>query len=125
LKQDSKQAREDKLRSILQEVGLDTVNLGEKKTTSFMKKLSFFIKNSGLKSLEKKEYLKRQKALRDIEQLLVQSGTIDNISDEKSNNELLSIMHSGLTKDITDFSIHGFDFFGKIHGKDKIVGDTF
>jgi hypothetical protein len=34
-------------------------------------------------------------------------------------------MHSGLTKDITDFSIHGFDFFGKIHGKDKIVGDTF
>lgn len=30
-------------------------------------------------------------------------------------------MSTGLTKDISDFSLYGYDFFGKIHGKDKIV----
>ena len=34
-------------------------------------------------------------------------------------------MNSGLSKDISGFSLHGFDFYGKILGKDKIVGDTF
>ncbi len=100
-------------------------DLKEKKDISFIKKISIFMKNYGVKSLEKKEYLKHQKALKDVERLLVQSGTIEKITDENSNDELLSIMHSGLTKDINDFSLHGFDFFGKIHGKDKIVGDTF
>lgn len=92
---------------------------------SFFQKISVFIKNSQLKGLEKKEYLQRQRALKNIEQLLVRSGTIEGISDESANTELLSVMHSGLTKDLNDFSLQGFDFFGKIHGKDKIVGDTF
>lgn len=73
----------------------------------------------------KKEYSKRQKALKDIERLLVQSGTIENVSEKNNNDELFSIMHSGLTKDLNDFSLHGFDFYGRIMGKDKIVGDTF
>jgi Stage II sporulation protein E (SpoIIE) len=34
-------------------------------------------------------------------------------------------MESGLTKNISDFKIDGYEFFGKILGKDKIVGDTF
>lgn len=100
-------------------------DLKEKGGVSFFKKISLYIKTAGIKNLEKKDYLKRQKALKDVERLLVQSGTIENVSDGDSSNELFSIMHSGLTKDINDFSIHGFDFFGKIHGKDKIVGDTF
>ncbi len=100
-------------------------DLKEKGGVPFFKKISLFIKTVGIKNLEKKEYLKRQKALKDVERLLVQSGTIENVSDGDGSNELFSIMHSGLTKDINDFSIHGFDFFGKIHGKDKIVGDTF
>lgn len=100
-------------------------DLKGKEGVSLFKNLSIFIKSFGIKNLEKKEYLKRQKALKDVERLLTQSGTIDNITLEHFNSELLSITHSGLTKDISDFSIHGFDFFGKIHGKDKIVGDTF
>lgn len=125
IKRTRDQEKEEKLRSILQEVGVEMSDLKEKKNVSLAKKFSIFMKTIGIKNAEKKEYLKRQKALKDVERLLVQSGTIEKISDESSNTELLSIMNSGLTKDISDFSIHGFDFFGKIHGKDKIVGDTF
>lgn len=125
MKREREQAKEEKLKNILQEVGVEINDLKEKKNVSPFKKFSIFMKSYGMKNLEKKEYLKRQKALKGIEQLLVQSGTIENVSDDDSGNELLSVMHSGLTKDIKDFSIHGFDFFGKILGKDKIVGDTF
>lgn len=124
-KQEKNQEKDEKLQSILKEVGVEMQDLKVKKNVSFITRITLFIKNYKIESLEKREYLGRQKALKDIERLLVQSGTIENISDEDSNNELLSITHSGLTKDINDFSIHGFDFFGKIHGKDKIVGDTF
>jgi hypothetical protein len=95
------------------------------KYTSVVDKFSLLIKSFRLKSLEKKEFLKRQKALNDIEQLLLKSGTIDNIGIEHADGDILSAVHTGLTKDINNFSIHGFDFFGKIHGKDKIIGDTF
>lgn len=125
IKQEKDKEKEDKLKNILREAGVEIADLQEKKDISFIKRVSLFIKNSRIKNLEKKEYLKRQKALKDVERLLTQSGTIDNISDKGSNSDLLSIMHSGLTKDINDFSLHGFDFFGKIHGKDKIIGDTF
>ena len=125
LKQEKDHAKEDRLKNLLQEVGVEIADLKEKNGLPIFKKFSLFIKNIGIKNLEKKEYLKRQKALKDVERLLVQSGTIENIGDANSSSELFSIMNSGLTKDINDFSIHGFDFFGKIHGKDKIVGDTF
>ncbi|NCP76712.1 hypothetical protein GW830_01025 [bacterium] len=104
---------------------MEMPDLKGKNDIPFLKRISLLIKNFGIKNLEKKEYIKRQRALKDIERLLTQSETINNISDENSNNELLSIMHNGLTKDIKDFSLQGFDFFGKILGKDKIVGDTF
>ena len=125
IKQDKESANKNRLKNILQEAGVEMKDLQEKKDSSFFKKISLFIKNNQQKNLERKEYIERQKALRDVERLLVQSGTIENVSIENSNSELFSIMHSGLTKDINDFSLHGFDFFGKIHGKDKIVGDTF
>ncbi len=124
-KQETEHLKEDKLKNLLKEVGVEMADLKEKGGVPFFKKISLFIKTKGIKNQEKKEYLKRQKALKDVERLLVQSGTIENVNDGDGSNELFSIMHSGLTKDINDFSIHGFDFFGKIHGKDKIVGDTF
>ncbi|MDD5197736.1 MAG: PP2C family protein-serine/threonine phosphatase [Candidatus Gracilibacteria bacterium] len=125
IKQEKEYAKEGKFKNILQEIGVDLPDSKEKKNVSIFNNLSAFIKSFTEKNLEKKEYLKRQKALKDVERLLTQSGTIENITDELFNSELLSITHSGLTKDINDFSLHGFDFFGKIHGKDKIVGDTF
>lgn len=124
-KQEKNREKEDKLKSILEEVGVEATELKEKKDVSIWKRMSLLFRNSHVKNLEKKESQKRQKALKDIEHLLAQSGTIENVSEENSNHELFSIMHNGLTKDISDFSLHGFDFFGKIHGRDKIVGDTF
>jgi len=125
VKQEENNIKDDKLKKILKEVGVEMPDLKGKNDIPFLKRISLLIKNFGIKNLEKKEYIKRQRALKDIERLLTQSETINNISDENSNNELLSIMHNGLTKDIKDFSLQGFDFFGKILGKDKIVGDTF
>jgi hypothetical protein len=124
-KQGKNQEKEEKLKSILKEAGVEINDLKEKKDVSFLKKMTSFIKKIGSKEEERKEYIKRQKALKNIEQLLIQSGTIDNINDGNINSDMLSAMNKGLTKDVSDFSLHGFDFFGKIHGKDKIVGDTF
>lgn len=125
VKQRKTQAKEDQLKKMLREAGVETERTKERSIDSLFSRISLFIKRSRIKNLEKAEYIKRQKALKSIEQLLIRSGTITGIAEDSSNTELLSIMHSGLTKDIRDFSLHGFDFFGKIHGKDKIVGDTF
>lgn len=124
-KQGGDQGKDEKLKTLLQEVGVEIKDLKEKNNNSFIQRISLFIKNTKLKKLDKEEYLKKEKALKDLERLLVQSGTIENINDVNSHNELLSLVFNGLTKDLSDFSLHGFDFFGKIHGKDKIVGDTF
>lgn len=124
-KQTDRQVRDEKLNNILQEVGVEIEDVKDKKNTSITDKFSFFIKNFRFKSFERKEFLKRQKALNDIEKLLLKSGTIDDIRLENVDHAILSTLHTGLTKDISNFSIHGFDFFGKIHGKDKIIGDTF
>lgn len=77
------------------------------------------------KNKDRNEYLKRQKSLRNIEQLLLRSGSISKINDSEKSEEIMNIMESGLTKDIGNFKIDGYEFFGKIIGKDKIVGDTF
>ena len=61
-----------------------------------------------------------------MEKLLLRCGSIDNISAvDMRDDELFSIINSGLTKDVSDFDTYGFDFFGRIIGKDKIIGDTF
>jgi serine phosphatase RsbU (regulator of sigma subunit) len=74
---------------------------------------------------KRQEYLKKQKTLRNIEQLLVKTGSISKVESIDAEGEIISIMESGLTKNISDFKIDGYEFFGKILGKDKIVGDTF
>lgn len=63
--------------------------------------------------------------MRAIEQLLLRSGTITKVKEGEKSEEIMHIMESGLTKDIGNFKIDGYEFFGKIIGKDKIVGDTF
>jgi hypothetical protein len=58
--------------------------------------------------------------------MLLLSGSIDNISSLDSHEEdLFSVINSGLTKDVGDFNMYGFNTFGRIMGKDKIIGDTF
>jgi ribonucleotide reductase alpha subunit len=74
---------------------------------------------------QRREYVKHQKALRGIEQLLLKTGSISKINESDTDTEIETIMESGLTKDITSFRLDGFQFYGKIIGKDKIVGDTF
>lgn len=91
----------------------------------FKEKFAQLFSKISKKQAEHKEYIKRQKALRTIEQLLLESGSISKITDAQGNDELFSEMTSGLSKDISNFKIDGYDFFGKILGKDKIVGDTF
>lgn len=117
--------KRDKLNNILKEVGIETDELKNKKGISPFKRFSVFLKQMRLKNLEKQEYVTRQRALKNIEKLLIRSGTIENVTDSESSEDLFSIMNSGLSKDISGFSLHGFDFYGKILGKDKIVGDTF
>ncbi|EKD30239.1 MAG: serine phosphatase [uncultured bacterium (gcode 4)] len=124
-KEQKETEKREKLNTIFKEVGVETDELKNKKGVSPIKRLSLFFKQMRVKSLEKQEYVTRQRALKDIEKLLIRSGTIENVTENESNEELFSIMNSGLSKDISGFSLHGFDFYGKILGKDKIVGDTF
>lgn len=97
----------------------------EKKKTDYFGPVRAFYTNMLEKQKARNEYLKRQKSLRNIEQLLLRTGSISKINDEDNAEEVMSIMESGLTKDISNFKIDGYEFFGKIIGKDKIVGDTF
>lgn len=74
---------------------------------------------------ERQRYLKNQQDLQRLEQMLLESGSITKITNEGGEEDVLTIMESGLTKDISDFRLDGYNFYGKIIGKDKIVGDTF
>lgn len=60
---------------------------------------------------ERTEYIKNKKSLRNIETALLRLGSISNITDENADSEIEKIMESGLTKDIGNFSIDGFEFF--------------
>ena len=74
---------------------------------------------------KRRDYLQKQAVLKKIEKLLIQTGSITKIESADAESDILTIMESGLTKNISDFKIDGYEFFGKIIGKDKIVGDTF
>lgn len=124
-KEQTEEEKREKITKIFNEVGVEMDTLKAKGGYSFLERLQLVMKEMRMKGLEKKEYVNRQRALKSIESLLVKSGTMDNIGEENKNEELFSIMNSGLSKDLDDFSLHGFDFYGKILGKDKIVGDTF
>lgn len=125
IKKQKQEKKEEKLKSIFKEVGVEIDKTKDEKDISLFKRFTLFVKQIQFKNLEKREYIKRQKALKDIERLLIQSGTIKNISEEDTDSEIFSVIQSGLSKDLGDFNMPGFDFYGKITGKDKIVGDTF
>ncbi len=129
-KEESLKGTQRRLERFFRESGIKNGAEAAEKTNvapknGFKEKFRALFDQISLKQREHREYLKRQKALRTIEQLLVESGSITKITDEEGNEELFSIMENGLTKDINNFSIDGYNFFGKIIGKDKIVGDTF
>lgn len=90
------------------------------------KKISEMYKNQLWKSQKKKEDIKRLKTLSELEKILVNSWTINNIEwDKYDNKDYFSVISSGLTKDVEWFNLQWFNVFWKIIWKDKIIGDTF
>ncbi len=77
------------------------------------------------KQQEKKEYIRNHRTLQMLEKVLIETGSITRVTEKSSEENITAIMESGLTKNISNFSIDGFRFHGEILGKDKIVGDTF
>lgn len=132
-KEDRRLEDEKKREKFLREAGIsmkkkeaaEENSENEKRRFNWFGKLRWVYDGAVEKNRERKEYLKRQKSLRNIEQLLLRSGSISKINNEENSEEIMTIMESGLTKDIGNFKIDGYEFFGKIIGKDKIVGDTF
>ncbi len=131
-KEDHRLEDEKKREKFLREVGVtmkkkeDEKNEeDEKKKFNIMSRFRGFYTDIVNKNKERNEYLKRQKSLRSIEQLLLRTGSISKVNNDENSEEIMTIMESGLTKDIGNFKIDGYEFFGKIIGKDKIVGDTF
>jgi serine phosphatase RsbU (regulator of sigma subunit) len=130
-KEDHRLEDEKKREKFLREVGVtmkkkeDAEDDGEKKSFKWIDRIKIAYAGIADKNKERNEYLKRQKSLRNIEQLLLRSGSISKVNNEENSEEIMTIMESGLTKDIGNFKIDGYEFFGKIIGKDKIVGDTF
>ncbi len=132
LKEDQRLDEEKKRGRFLQEAGISTKvideTLANKENTpkeKWTEKLLRAYSSILQKNNERREYIKRKRSLRAIEQLLLRSGAITKAKEGEKSEDITYIMESGITKDIGDFKIDGYEFFGKIIGKDKIVGDTF
>lgn len=124
-KEEKAEDKHQRLEKVLKDIGVEVSELRKKTGISPIARMKVFLKELRIKTLEKEEYVKRHRALKDLERLLVASGTIENINDESVDAGIFANVHHGLTKDIGDFDLPGFDFYGRILGKDKIVGDTF
>lgn len=124
---EQEQKQKEKVDKTLADLGVDADSMGDKKKKIwFVEKFQEYLRQKKLAKLEKTEYLKRQHVLQSIEKILLRSGSIDRVGDiDVNEDEMFSILSSGLTKDVWDFKNYGFDFYGKIMGKDKIIWDTF
>ncbi|EKE29357.1 MAG: hypothetical protein ACD_2C00185G0002 [uncultured bacterium (gcode 4)] len=127
---EKEKAKKDRITKTLQEAGITNVSVEEKsKTWLFWENLKLEIKEMKRKWHERTDYIKRMKTLNSLEMLLAKTWSINNISNlDMENMEkdwVFSVIHSWTEKDIWDFDTYGFDFFGKIIGKDKIIWDTF
>lgn len=124
-KTDKQEEMERRMRKFFEELGAELRpkdTIGQKRL-SFFEKFKFLVHQYRIKSLERSEYLKEQRTLKKLEELLVRSGGISGIG--AGNEDTLQELHAGTTRAVGNFAISGYDFFGKIIGKDRIVGDTF
>ena len=129
-KESGNSVSEKKLGRFFQEMGIKPEQMQEEiqeERISVGERFFAWYETLQKKRHEHEEYLRSQKSLRNIEKILLETGSISKISNigGEQEIEILSVMESGLTKNISDFGIDGYHFFGKILGKEKIVGDTF
>ncbi|MDD2566320.1 MAG: PP2C family protein-serine/threonine phosphatase [Candidatus Gracilibacteria bacterium] len=122
--------RQEKMDKLLGDMGVDMKYLEDKaRKITFWDELKLKRKESKRKAEQRDEYVKKMKTIGSLEKLIAKSGSIDSISQLDmsiiTNEETFNILSTGLIKDLKDFETYGFDFFGKIFGKDKIIGDTF
>lgn len=120
-----KKSVEESIQLVLSEAG---VAVEEKTQVAGEKKPGWFAtwrNNKKIQSNHKEEAYKHQKVLSDIEKMLKKSKNMDEINVDNIQDSHLSVIRSGLQKVISTFELPGFDFYGKIIGKDKITGDTF
>lgn len=95
-------------------------------------KNKWFFANISAKFREQKEKiqsrndkLKRLRTLSELDKLLTNSWTINDIDWEKINSDFFNTINTWLTKDLEWFELQWFDIFWKIIWKDKIIWDTF
>ncbi|MDD2516486.1 MAG: PP2C family protein-serine/threonine phosphatase [Candidatus Gracilibacteria bacterium] len=115
---------EKDLEKTLKEIGIEKEDLEKKALLkiSFLNKINSFFSNRKNTQYKKKN----QQVLKNLEKILIKSGTIDNILEDVVNqNNMGESISNKLFKDLKEFEILGFDFIGKILSKDKITGDTF
>lgn len=91
-------------------------------------KESFAQIRSGLAKYLKKDQgeAARAKALREIESILMKNNGASSISIGSDSLKLeIETIKAGFVRDFSNFKLSGFDFFGKILGKDEVTGDAF
>jgi hypothetical protein len=91
---------------------------------SLTERVKVFFHQRYAKNRERTQYLKEQKTLKHLEDLLLRAGGLSGVHGIEDET-ILEEIHMGASRAVSNFSIPGYDFFGKIIGKDRIVGDTF
>lgn len=112
-----------KVDKILSDIWVD-LNVKEKNKWLFSTIIQKY-KEQKEKTQSKNDKLKRLRTLSELDKLLTNSGTINDISQEKIDENFFNVINSWLTKDIEWFELQWFDIFWKIIWKDKIIWDTF
>ncbi|MDD2487200.1 MAG: SpoIIE family protein phosphatase [Candidatus Gracilibacteria bacterium] len=116
--------KNEKINDILNEIGVD-LNKNKNLPIPIHKKFLRFFLNFVLMMRSRNDDNKRQKSLNKIERLLSKHGTINDIDLKVIDDDFFDHISKGLVKDLEGFTLKGFNVFGRIIGKDRIVGDTF
>ncbi len=124
-KAERKAEQEKRIRKIFEEVGAEIRPKWEtvEKNVGFLTQLRAKFVQYSAQAAERRQYLKDQKALKSVEELLAKGG-IYKISGA-DGERLMDDVKSGVVRAVSGFKLPGFDFYGQIIGKDRIVGDTF
>lgn len=125
-KEEKREAGKKSVEKYIKEVGMELDNQRNQvavRKISLKHRIKLFFAEYGKSKRERSLYLREQRTLKEIEQLLIRSGGVLSVSDDSSY--LLEALKSGTTRAVSNFVLPGFDFFGEIRGKDSIVGDTF
>ena len=99
----------------------------EKEKTGFFERLKKMYLEFQARREKYRDYISRAKNLRSIEDLLRKAGALNLVdgSIDPNSESALNIIQHGTIKDVEWFSLPGFNFEGRILGKDGVIGDTF